>query len=75
MNAPVELVNAAPVAALVVFAVLRRGPAVVVTLVAGVIAVLSRDRERGERALEVLRLVHRPAAPRRRPGRRVPLER
>ncbi|MFC5053469.1 hypothetical protein [Saccharothrix xinjiangensis] len=68
MNAPLDLVGAAPFAGLVLFAVLRWGAAVVLTLIAGVIAVLTRDQERGARALEVLRLVHRPsAAPRRRP--------
>ena len=68
MNAPLDLVGAMPVAGLVLFAVLRWGAAGVLSLIAGVIAVLARDRERGERALEVLRLVHRsPAAPRRRP--------
>ncbi|MBW4722133.1 hypothetical protein [Saccharothrix obliqua] len=65
MGVPVEVAGAVPVAGLVLVAVLRWGAAVVVTLLAGVTAVLTRDRERGERALEVLRLV-RPAGRRRR---------
>lgn len=62
MSAPFDLANAAPVAVLVVFAVARWGPAAVMTLIAGVIAVLTRDQERGERALTVLRLMLRSSA-------------
>jgi hypothetical protein len=46
-----------PVAAVAV--VLRFGPDAVVRLLAGVVAVLTRDQERGKRCLEVLRVLRR----------------
>ncbi|WP_156754559.1 hypothetical protein [Actinokineospora pegani] len=54
MNAVLQLVELAPVwlAALVVL--LRWAPRPVLVLVAGVVAVVSRDGERGLRAMDVL---------------------
>jgi hypothetical protein len=46
-----------PVAAVAVF--LRYGPDAVVRLLAGTVAVLTRDQERGKRCVEVLRVLRR----------------
>jgi hypothetical protein len=71
MGASLDLVQAMPAAVIVALALLRWGANVVLTLVAGVVAVLTRDEDRGRRALEVLRLVLRtdPGARRRSPRR------
>lgn len=59
----------APLLALVappslVLVILRYGPEAVLRLLAGTVAVLTRDEKRGERCLEVLRILRRgPAAP------------
>ena len=57
-----------PVAVVVVL--LRFGPDAVVRLLAGTVAVVTRDPERGQRCLEVLRLLRRdgPALRGRKPG-------
>ena len=48
-----------PAAAVIVFVVFRYGPGAMLTLLAGVVAVLARDPNQGRRALAVLRLLTR----------------
>ena len=45
--------------------VLRLGPAAVLRLLAGIAAVVTKDKERGERSLEVLRILGRQSSWRR----------
>jgi hypothetical protein len=59
--AATELFTAIPVSAVALFVLVRYTPNAVLTLLAGTVAVLSRDRERGRRALAVLRLLRRDA--------------
>ncbi len=56
MAAPLEIVSALPVAIVVVLAALRWGAPAFLTLFAGIVAILTRDPKRAERALEVLRV-------------------
>lgn len=58
MSVFAEFFAALPLSVAVVLVVLRYAPAALVTLVAGVVAAVTRHRERGERALDVLRLLH-----------------
>jgi hypothetical protein len=44
--------------AALVIVVLRLGPDAILRLLAGAVAVLTRNNERGERCLEVLRILH-----------------
>lgn len=60
MGALIDLLNTVSASAVLLVAVLRYGPAAVLTVLAGMVAVLTRDPERGKRALEVLWLLHRP---------------
>jgi hypothetical protein len=52
----------------VVAMVLRFGPDAVLRLLAGTVAVLTRDEKRGERCLDVLRVLRRDGPWRRRKG-------
>lgn len=56
MSVPVEVLTSAPISTIVVVAALRYGLAALLTLIAGLVAISTRDSERGERALRVLRL-------------------
>jgi hypothetical protein len=51
-----------------VFVVLRFGPDAVLRLMAGTVAIVTSDKDRGERCLEVLRVLRGRAAPERRPS-------
>ncbi|MEV5558297.1 hypothetical protein AB0L44_31980 [Nonomuraea wenchangensis] len=46
-----------PVSLVVLVLTLRYGPDVILRLLAGVVAVLAKDKERGNRALTVLKLL------------------
>lgn len=72
MNTVPDLVGAVPVAGFAVLAAFRWGPTAVLTLAAGMTALLTRDRARGARALEVLRTVRQPGSACRPEGARQP---
>ncbi|CAM3458610.1 hypothetical protein KIPE111705_09610 [Kibdelosporangium persicum] len=59
MSTSVELIAAVPVSIATVLLALRYGPFALVTLLAGVVAALTKQSGRGDRALAVLRLLHR----------------
>lgn len=63
MPAFVDLATLGPVSVLTVLVLVRYGPVALVTVVAGLVAALSRHGRRGQRALDVLTLLH--GAPRR----------
>jgi len=54
--APVLTVVGTPA---LLFTIMRYGPDAVLRLLAGTVAVLTRDEQRGERCLEVLRILRR----------------
>lgn len=58
MSAFVELVTPASITVATTVVVLRYGPTALITLIAGVVAALSRHSRKGERALAVLTLLH-----------------
>jgi hypothetical protein len=55
--AVLDLVAAVPASGIVLLLLVRYLPDALLTLLAGTVAVLSRDRERGGRAVAVLRLL------------------
>lgn len=55
-----ELLTGAPAPVLITLLAFVFGPTAVLTLLAGVVAVLTDDSERGRRAIEVLRLIRHP---------------
>lgn len=55
-----DLLFAAPASVAAVVVIVRFGPHAAVTLIAGVVASLTSDPERGDRALAVLELLHPP---------------
>jgi hypothetical protein len=57
MGVVTDLLAAVPVSVVVAVLLVRYLPDAVLTLLAGFVAVLSRDRERGRRAVEVLRVL------------------
>ena len=58
MSAFAEFLVVAPMPAVTAAVALRYGPQALVTLIAGVVATLTGDARRGDRALAVLRLFH-----------------
>lgn len=68
MSAFVDIVTPASLTVATTAVVLRYGPTALITLIAGMVAALSRHSRKGERALAVLTLLHgssRPAVRRR----------
>jgi hypothetical protein len=57
MGVATDLLTTVPATGFAVILLVRYLPDAVLTLLAGMVAVLSRDRERGRRAVTVLRLL------------------
>lgn len=65
MSVPIDMLVAAPIPIGLLIVLLRGGPKAVLVLVAGLVALLTRDPARADRALAVLRLIHGPSRGRR----------
>jgi len=65
MGVATDLLTALPASAVVLVLLIRTLPEAALTLLAGLVAIFSRDRERGRRAMMVLRLLRarRPVSP------------
>jgi hypothetical protein len=57
MGVITQALTAVPVSVVALFVLVRYAPAALLTLLAGVVAVFSGDRERGRRAVTVLRIL------------------
>lgn len=69
MSVFTEALTAVPVSLALALIALRFGPSALITLLAGTVAVLTRDSRRGGRALRVLQLFRQPSAGIDRPDR------
>jgi len=58
MSAFATVLASIPISLVAVILLLRYGPDAIISLLAGAVAVLSKDKTRGTRALAVLRLLH-----------------